>query len=163
TMANTNGGAETIVFDSKVFSTPQTIALDPTLGQLELSDTTGTEMIVGPKAGVTASGGGDNRGFPVAGGRTAPIPAPAVTGGKAGGNGGGLFNNGGTLTLTDCTVSGNSATTAATSRGGGLYTLNGTTTLADCTVSGNTSSRRGGGLLCEFGTTTLTDCTFSGN
>src|SRR5690242_12599587 len=48
-LANTTGGAETIVFDGKVFSTPQTITLDPALGQLELSDTTGTEMIVGPK------------------------------------------------------------------------------------------------------------------
>ena len=39
--ANTNGGAETITFDKTVFNTPQTIHLDPTLGQLELSDRPG--------------------------------------------------------------------------------------------------------------------------
>jgi hypothetical protein len=42
-LANTNGGNETIVFDSKVFSTPQTIKL--TGGQLELSDTTVSDRL----------------------------------------------------------------------------------------------------------------------
>src|SRR6516162_8892763 len=46
--ANTNGGAETITFDKKVFRTPQTINLNPALGQLELSDQNGTETITGP-------------------------------------------------------------------------------------------------------------------
>ena len=49
--ANTKGGNETITFDKTVFMTPQTITLNGT--QLELSDTTGTETITGPKAGVT--------------------------------------------------------------------------------------------------------------
>jgi hypothetical protein len=53
--ANTNGGDETIVFDSTVFGTPQTITL--TGGQLRLSDTTGTETIMGPAAGLTVNGG----------------------------------------------------------------------------------------------------------
>ena len=47
-------GASTIVFDSKVFKAPQVITLNGT--QLELSDTNGTETIVGPKKGVTISG-----------------------------------------------------------------------------------------------------------
>ncbi len=63
-MANSNGGNETITFDSKVFKTPQTITLDPTLGQLELSDATGTETITGPKAGVTISGNNASRVVP---------------------------------------------------------------------------------------------------
>ena len=46
--ANAAGGAETIAFDKTVFKTPQTITLTGT--QLELSDTTGTETITGPKA-----------------------------------------------------------------------------------------------------------------
>src|SRR5271169_6111209 len=53
-LANTTGGDQTIVFDSTVFKTPQTITLAGT--QLELGDTTGTETITGPKAGVTVSG-----------------------------------------------------------------------------------------------------------
>ena len=44
-----HGGAETITFDSTVFKTPQTITL--TQGQLELSDTTGTETITRPGRG----------------------------------------------------------------------------------------------------------------
>ena len=46
-----------------MFSTPQTITLSGT--QLELSDTTGTETITGPAAGVTVSGGGLSRVFQV--------------------------------------------------------------------------------------------------
>src|SRR6478609_3789198 len=34
TKANSAGGNETITFDKKVFKTPQTISLDPILGQL---------------------------------------------------------------------------------------------------------------------------------
>ncbi len=109
--ANSAGGAETIAFDSKVFKTPQTITL--TAGQLELSDTTGTETITGPKAGVTVSGGGLSRVFQVDGAVTASISGLTITGGSAstsydhGDNGAGLDNLGGTLTLTNCTVSGN--------------------------------------------------------
>src|SRR5262249_31665131 len=60
---------------------------------------------------------------------------------SAGDNGGGLYNLNGTLTLTNCTVSGNSAGYD----GGGLWN-NGTATLTDCTVSGN-SAGKGGGLF----------------
>ena len=55
--ANANDQANTIVFDSTVFSTPQTITLSG--GQLELKDTGGTQTITGPAAGVTISGGGN--------------------------------------------------------------------------------------------------------
>ena len=89
-----------------MFKTPQTITLSRH-GQLELSDTTGTETITGPAAGVTVSGGGASRVFQVDAGVTASISGLTITGGNAGyDNGGGLFNYG-TTTLTDCTVSGN--------------------------------------------------------
>ena len=52
-LANSAGGASTIAFGS-LFNTPQTITL--TSGQLELSNTTGTETITGPAVGVTVSG-----------------------------------------------------------------------------------------------------------
>src|SRR5262249_15359820 len=72
-------------------------------------------------------------------------------------NGGGLFNSG-TLTLTNATVSGNSAY-----GGGGLFN-NGTLTLTNCTVSGNSANGYlGGGLFNSYGTATLTNCTVSGN
>ena len=49
-----------------------------------------------------------------------------------------MCNINGTVTLTDCTVSGNSAGIG----GGGLYNHGGTTTLTDCTISGNSARRR---------------------
>src|SRR6266851_2691924 len=91
--ANTTGGDQTIVFDSTVFNTAQTITLAGT--QLELTDTTGTETITGPAAGVTVSGGGLSRVFQVDASVTAPISGLTITGGTTTGNGGGLANDGG--------------------------------------------------------------------
>ena len=72
------------------------------------------------------------------------------------------MNYGGTATLTDSTISGNSA-----HWGGGVYTGSyghGITTLANCTISGNTASLVGGGVYTgPYGATTLTDSTVSGN
>ena len=47
--ANANDQANTIVFDSTVFGTPQTITLSGS--QLELSDTVGPQTITGPRLG----------------------------------------------------------------------------------------------------------------
>src|SRR5439155_21519578 len=125
--ANSTAGADTIDFDSGVFSTPQTITLAGT--QLELSDTTGPTSIAGPAGGVTVSGGGLSRVFQVDGLVTASISGMTISGGNVAyyTRGGGLSNSG-TLTLTDATVSGNSAY-----GGAGLYN-NGTLTLTNCTV-----------------------------
>ena len=108
------GGDETITFDPSVFATAQTITL--TQGQLELSDTTGTETIIAPAAGVTISGGGLSRVFQVDSGVTAVLSGLTISGGSTTGYGGGVYNNGST-TLNGCTVSGNSA-----AAGGGLFT-----------------------------------------
>ena len=67
------------------------------------------------------------------------------------------LNSGGTLTLTNSTVSGNSAR----HRGGGVYN-NGTATLTNSTVSGNDAYYGGGGVF-NSGTLTLTNSTVSGN
>ena len=53
-----------------------------------------------------------------------------------GGNGGGINNDGGTVTLTNSTVSGNTAG----GDGGGIYSTGGTVTLTNSTVSGNSAS-----------------------
>ena len=181
--ANTDDHPNTIVFDPTVFGTPQTITL--TQGQLELQDTGWTQTITGPAAGVTISGGGSSRVFLVDGGVTASISGLTISGGfnpyfSSGGglanygtttltgcaiqgnsDGGGVFNHyGDNLTLTDCTVSGNT--------GGGLAN-EGTVTLTDCTVNGNVFATIGsdnpvsGGGVDNTGTATLTDCTVSGN
>ena len=78
--ANADDQANTIVFDSTVFSTPQTITLSG--GQLELKDTGGTQTITGPAAGVTISGGGKSRVFQVDSGVTASISGLTISGGS---------------------------------------------------------------------------------
>src|SRR5262249_56758784 len=54
-LANALSGPQAITFDPKVFATPQTITL--TAGQIELKDPSGVQLITGPTAGVTISGG----------------------------------------------------------------------------------------------------------
>ncbi|MFI9254686.1 hypothetical protein [Streptomyces sp. NPDC053069] len=65
------------------------------------------------------------------------------TGLAPGGSGGGIYNDGGTVTLTMSTVSGNNTNT-----GGGIVSFNGgTLTLDHSTVSSNTAESNGGGIL----------------
>src|SRR5262249_5386617 len=130
-LANELVTAETISFDPAVFgTTPQTITL--TVGPLKLTDTA-TTTIQGPGASkLTLSGGGASRVIELDGG-SAAISDLTVGGGNAD-VGAGIYNNGGTATLTDCALTGNNAK----SSGGGLATLGGgTTTLTNSTVSGN--------------------------
>jgi len=157
-LADVLPGAQTITFDPTVFARAQTITLAS--GQLELSNTTGIETITGPAAGVTVNGGGLSRVFQVDSGVTASLSGLTISGGSTSGYGGGLYNDGGTTTLTNCTVSGNSA-----DNGGGLSNNGGTSTLTEVTVSGNSAVNNGGGLA-NFGngdTLMLTNCTVSGN
>jgi hypothetical protein len=144
-----------------VFKTPQTITLSG--GQLELSDTTGTEAITGPAAGVTVNGGGASRVFQVDGLVKASISGLTITGGNSASSifgGAGLYCNGGTATLTNCTISGNSV--GSYYGGGGVSNNSGTLALTNCTVSGNAAGF-GGGVLNYNGSLALTNCTVSGN
>lgn len=72
--------------------------------------------------------------------------------------GGGIANHGGTVTLTDCTIGDNTASVA----GGGIDNRYGTLTMTNCTISGNTA-KYGGGIENRRGTLTMTNCTVSGN
>ncbi len=88
-----------------------------------------------------------------------------ITAGNADGNfedasGGGMYNQQGSQTVTNCTFSGNSGTAL----GGGMYNTGFCSpTVTDCTFSGNSAG--GGGGMCNtgFSSPTVTDCTFSGN
>ncbi len=154
--ANSSSGASTIDFDATDFSTPQTITLGGS--ELVLSDPIGLETIIGPAAGVTISGGGKSRVFQVGRFVQASLSGLTIVGGKVSGQvgyGGGLYNSG-FATLTDCTISGNSAG----DDGGGIYNrIGGQLFLTDCTISGNS----GAGGLENNGYAILTDCTVSGN
>jgi hypothetical protein len=72
-------------------------------------------------------------------------------------NGGGIINNGGTATIQSSTLSMNSAT-----NGGGIFN-NGMVTISNSTLSGNSATSTGGGIRNDGGTATIQNSTLSGN
>ena len=113
-------------------------------------------------SGLTVTEGQANRGAGLLNqGGTLSLTSVTVSGNVAVDQGGGVVTQfSGTTTLTNCTISGNSTTNDA---GGGLANLySGSATLIDCTISGN-SAPTGGGLYNDTGTLSLTNCTVSGN
>ncbi|MFC1635813.1 LamG-like jellyroll fold domain-containing protein [Planctomycetota bacterium] len=89
----------------------------------------------------------------------------AITAGNANGNqpynaGGGMLNDFGSPTVTNCTFSGNSA-----EHGGGMRNRDNSPTLTHCTFENNSAGGAGGGMsnAGDQGTPVVTDCTFSGN
>ena len=84
--------------------------------------------------------------------------------GNTANDGGGILNSaGGALTLADTTISGN-LSTGAYGFGGGGITNRGAISLTSCTISGNTANNDGGGILnLGDGTATLTNTTISQN
>lgn len=72
--------------------------------------------------------------------------------------GGGIENDGGTLTVTRSTFSGNSS-----SFGGAVENYTGTLTLNQCTLTNNSVTINGGGVSSTDGTTSVNQCTITGN
>ena len=99
--------------------------------------------------------------FNVATNNTVVLNSLAITNGFVNGNGGGI-NNHGTLTVYQCTISGNSA-----GYGGGIWNV-GTLTVNQCTLSGNVThlisgGGDSGGGIHNSGSGTVNQCTLSGN
>jgi len=83
-----------------------------------------------------------------------------ITNGTAS-NGGGMYNNSSSPTVTNCTFSGNTATLYG---GGGMANYyNSSPTVTNCTFSGNTADDGGGMYNKYYSTPTVSNCTFSGN
>jgi len=85
-----------------------------------------------------------------------------VSGNTASVSGGGIENYEGTLTLNNLTISGNSAPNG---KGGGIDNYQGTLTVSNSTISGNSApDGYGGGIDNQnSGTLTVNNCTISGN
>ena len=78
--------------------------------------------------------------------------------GNIGGEGGGIFTDG-TVTLTNCTLTENTAVL-----GGGIHnTGNGTVTITNCTLAYNMTPSGSGGGIFNNGTMTLTNSTLTEN
>lgn len=77
----------------------------------------------------------------------------------SGNQGSGFINTGGKSVCNNCTFSGNSAIFD----GGGYYTYFGTNILNNCTISGNSANRRAGGIYENSTHTVLTNTIVAGN
>jgi hypothetical protein len=150
--ANSHPGPDTITFDPSVFGkTPRTIVL--TGGPLVLTDPA-TTTIVGPGDNLlTFKGTGQGPVFDIEGGSVA-LSGVTIAGGN-GKLGGGLLNEGGTVSLNHVVVRDNGAVI-----GGGLYN-DGMVTLNHVVIRGN-RAKLGGGLYND-GTATLTNVLIHGN
>jgi hypothetical protein len=158
---------------------PVTIRFAPGVGGV-ISNTTVTGglpitaslTIIGPGARVLAiSGGNVARVFAISPGAVVNLSGLTITKANSSGIGGGIFSDHGNLTLTECTVSGNTGYS-----GGGIFSRgsssgSATLTITNSTISGNVASGglgEGGALYNEglnggMATMTLTNCTISGN
>ena len=157
--ANVTSGENTIDFE--LGNSPTTIALAS-----QLPSITSTVTVDGGSPNPTISGNRQVRVFQVTSGGNLTLNNLTVSRGHADGDGenpfdefgGGVFNDGGTLTISNSTFSGNSAVF-----GGGIKNSNGSTlAVSNSTFSGNNADLSGGGID-NAGTATVSNSTFSGN
>lgn len=155
--ANGAAGSDTIDFDASV-GTVQLAAVLPSIT---------TTIIINGGSGVTVSGDAaifTFRAFTITATGNLSLDNITVTNAKEM-IGGGLFNqNGGTVSLTNCIISGNLATSPMSGgNGGGIFNA-GMMTLANTVVNVNSAASQGGGILNNStGVMTLTDSTVSFN
>ena len=152
--------------DTIIFSLPGGSVIYLSTGELVISQDL---TISGPGAAhLTISGSNLSSVFRITGG-TVSIYGLAIVNGSSPVNGGGINNEGGTLTLSYCTINGNFTDSGyAGAKGGGIYN-NGTLQMSDCTISNNEAGDGGtgngghGGGIYNNGVLTLTRCTFNDN
>ncbi len=159
-IANVCGGS-TITFAPNVTGT-----IDLTSGELVINKGL---TILGPGANLLtvqrsfAGGTPDFRIFNIPGAYNVALSGLTIANGRVSGPGGGILNNqGGALTITNSTITGNSA--LGFNAGGGIAnggTIPGTLTVINSTLSANSSSFGGGAI--SGGTTTVISSTISGN
>jgi predicted outer membrane repeat protein len=162
TAALLENGSRRIVFAPALTGQTITLSSEIVLTDLESADTLSIDGSGGP----IISGGGTGRLFTIPSNGSAALRGLKLTAGNgagatSSGNGGAILNQG-TLTLAQCTLSGNTGLS-----GGAIHTT-GTLTLTQCTLSGNTANQ--GGAIRTIGVSstnssklTMTQCTLSGN
>ncbi|WP_461506297.1 choice-of-anchor Q domain-containing protein [Rhodopirellula baltica] len=90
------------------------------------------------------------------------VEGNSASGADADQGGGGIFNDGGTVSINSSTVNNNTADGSAGS-GGGILNL-GSMTITGSTISGNMANRAGGGIeVTDASSTSLTDVNLDGN
>jgi hypothetical protein len=175
---NLDSGAGSLRYEIGKAHSGDTIVFAPSLDGQTITLTSGELLInknltiAGPGASQLAvSGNGASRVFDFTNQKaTVTIAGLTVENGSVTGDGGGIYNHG-TLTLSDCTLSGNAAL-----YGGAIFNDSGATlTVSGCTLSGNYvhgsaqypinafDDSPDGGAIYNRGTATVANTTLSGN
>ena len=156
---------DTITFDESLAGGTVTLYGN----QLEI--TKGITIDASSIDGITINADGKSRVFYINGGdatNTVELIGLTITCGQAD-SGGGIYNKG-TLTITNSTISGNTASSSGAD-GGGICNVSGTLTITNCTISENTCvsssddhcSSSGVGIYNSGGTLTITSSRISKN
>ncbi|TWU48896.1 putative outer membrane protein PmpB precursor [Rubripirellula tenax] len=159
--ANASAGADTITFAASVTSP---ITLLPASGPISITDDVTITKPGSTTISINAQTSAANqfRVFDIGpSANNVTMTRLSISGGRVDGDGGGgiLFEGGGTLTLQNSVVTGNTA-----NRGGGIYSAAaGNVTLNNSTVSNNEAGYIGGGIMNIDGDITLTNSTVTGN
>jgi hypothetical protein len=158
--ANAFAGNDTITFNLP--AGPQTINLTGVLpdisGDVTITNSTGSSNLT-----VRRDTGGDYRIFKVNNGVSATFDGFTIANGFTLEDGGGIYNDGGTVNVTNGLTIANSATSGD---GGGIYNEGGTVNVTNGTFSNNRTfffEGKGGGISNNSGTVNVTNGTFSGN
>ncbi|MEM6777462.1 MAG: ELWxxDGT repeat protein, partial [Planctomycetota bacterium] len=160
--AAAGSGADTIVFAPNLQGTINlSTAGDSTDGSSAFGITTPI-TILGDNGGtgITLDAGGNKRHFYVGASGSLSLDTLTITGGNAGV--GGAIHSVGSLTITDSTFSGNTASNGTNGGGGAIYSTQ-ELVVSNSTLSGNTSAGGGGGITNFNGNVTATNVTFAGN
>jgi len=135
-----------------------------TSGQLTLTNNLTIDATALP-AGIQINGNASSRVFCVSNGPVVVFSGLTIANGvnPAGifVGGGGILSFGATLTLNQCTLTGNYDTNSGD--GGAILANNSTLTLNQCTLAGNHTTGIGGGIYSAHSTTSLNQCTVVGN
>ncbi len=123
----------------------------------------GTLTVVNCTVSGNSTSGTTDKGGGIYNGGTAFITNSIISGNftdAASGSGGGIYSDGITMTITNSTISGNSA-----EAGNGIFNTSGGMAIINSTVSGNSSSNGVGGGIYNFtgGTMDIVNSTVSGN
>jgi Tol biopolymer transport system component len=156
--ANLRGGPMTIILPAGRYLLSTTMGTD--WGDL---DVTGNITLVGGGVYLTTiDAAGIDRVFEVHSGATLHLSDATVTGGVSRHEGGGLFTSGTTI-LERVVVTGNRAEDFYDGMGGGIHVDGGVTTVSQSTVSHNSAAWAGGGISVDSGSLQFSNGTMAHN
>jgi hypothetical protein len=152
------GGTDTIRFDSSAVTSP--IVLGGTQLELSLPGSTASVTIDGGPTGVTVDGNDASRVLQVDARVQATLDHLTIVHGSLGSFefGAGVYASNSTLTVSNCTLAGNSAFD-----GGGIYAGGGSLTVSNCTLTSNSAQAYSGGIEASVSSVTVSNTILTGN